>query len=106
MRPEIMEKAREARDFASLGECMLSACEPFGPVHAFKMVHNRGTSSVACIVELEYPKQEPALARALGGRATNGAVCVEIPVSRGFESRTRPVAVPTMPTYDAQVATR
>lgn len=106
MSPEIMQKAREARDFAALTDAVLAACEPFGPVHSFRMVHNRGASSVACIIELELPKQQPALARALGGRALNGAVCLEVPVSRAFESGDRAVAMPAMPAYHAQVATR
>ncbi|TAK85326.1 MAG: hypothetical protein EPO20_09830 [Betaproteobacteria bacterium] len=106
MNPEMMEKAREARDFASLTEGILAACEPFGPVHSFKMVHNRGTSSVACIIELEHPKQQPALARALGGRAFNGAVCLEVPVSRAFESGSCTVGGPAMPAYHAHIATR
>jgi hypothetical protein len=106
MNPEIMEKAREARDFAALMEGVLAACEPFGPVHSFKMVHNRGKSSVACIIELEAQKLQPALARALGGRALNGAVCLEIPVSRAFESGGGVVGMPTQRTYAAQIAAR
>jgi len=106
MNPEIMEKTREARDFAALTEEILAACEAFGPVHSFKLVHNRGTSSVACIIELELQKQQPALARALGGRALNGAVCLEIPVRRDFESGNRVVALAPRPAYQAQAATR
>jgi hypothetical protein len=106
MNLEIMEKGREARDFASLTEGILAACEPFGPVHSFKMVHNRGKSSVACIIELEAQKLQPALARALGGRALNGAVCLEIPVSRAFEAGSRVVGIPAQTAYDAQAATR
>ena len=101
-----MEKGREARDFASLTEGILAACEPFGPVHSFKMVHNRGKSSVACSIELEAQKLQPALARALGGRALNGAVCLEVPVSRAFESGGRIVAMPAQRTYAARVAAR
>lgn len=100
------EKARETRDFASLTEEVLGACEPYGPVHSFKMVHNRGTSSVACIIELEVQKLQPALARALGGRALNGAVCLEIPVSRAFESGCGVPGTSAQRAYDAQVATR
>jgi hypothetical protein len=105
MNAEITEKAGETRDFASLTEVILAACEPFGAIHSFKMVHNRGTSSVACTIELEFPKQQPALARALGGRAFNGAICLEVPVSRAFEAGGG-VGVPAMPTYQAHLATR
>lgn len=106
MNPEIMEKTREARDFASLTEEILAACEAFGPIHSLKLVHNRGTSSVACTIELEAQKQQPALARALGGRALNGAVCLEIPVGRDFQSGNRAVALAPRPAYQAQAATR
>ncbi len=106
MNAEMLEKARGARDFASLTEEILAACEPFGPVHSFKLVHNRGKNSVACIIELESQKQQPALARALGARDLNGAVCFEIPVSRAFESGSRLVGMAAEPAYQAQVATR
>jgi hypothetical protein len=106
MNPQMLEKARGARDFASLAEEILAACEPFGPVHSFKLVHNRGTSSVVCIIELEVQKQQPALARALGARAVNGALCLEIPVSRAFESGSRLVDMASEPPYHAQVAAR
>jgi len=86
MKAEIMGQAKNARDFYALTKGILAACEPFGPVHSFKLVHNRGASRVACLIELESPKQQPALARALGGHATNGQVCLEIPVSAQFSS--------------------
>ena len=84
MKPEVLEKLRDAREFISLTEGVLALCEPFGPVHSFRLVHNRGASRVACFVELESPKQQPALARALGTRAVNGSVCLDIPVRRDF----------------------
>ena len=37
-------------------------------------------------IELESPKQTPALARALGVSGPNGAVCLEIPVGKDFPS--------------------
>ncbi len=81
-----MDKLHGAGDFYSLTRGVLALCEPFGPVHAFRLVHNRGASRVACFIELESLKQQPALARALGGRTVNGAVCIEIPVERDFPS--------------------
>ena len=89
MKPEIVEKVRDARDFPALTRDLLAACAPFGPVHSFKMVHNPGAGNVACIIELESQKQQPALARALGGRTLNGSVCLEIPVRKDFEARPR-----------------
>ena len=106
MNPEIMEKTRDARDFAALTEEIVAACEGFGPIHCLKLVHNRGTSSVACTIELEAQKQQPALARALGARALSGSVCLEIPVRRDFQSGNRGLALAPRPAYQAQAATR
>jgi hypothetical protein len=92
MRPELLQQARESRDFYALTRNVLALCEPYGPVHSFKMVHNPGAGNVACIIELELQKQQPALARAIGGHALNGSVCVEIPVRKDFESRPRVAA--------------
>src|SRR5437763_12402720 len=83
MKAEVTDKLAEARDFYSLTKTVLSLCEPYGPVHAFRFIHNRGASRVACFIELESPKQEMALARALGARV-NGSVSLEIPVARDF----------------------
>jgi hypothetical protein len=84
MRSEVAEKLAEARDFYALTRAVLSICEPYGPVHAFRLVHNRGAARVACLIELESPKQQPALARALGAKVLNGAACLEIPVDKHF----------------------
>jgi hypothetical protein len=107
MKPEIAEKLGDAHDFYTLTKAVLSLCEPYGPVHAFRMVHNRGAARVACLIELESPKQQQALARALGGRVLNGAACLEIPVEKDFGgSRTPRVAVlPPQPAFEARVAT-
>jgi len=86
MKPEIVEQFSGVRDFYSLTKNILSICEPYGPVHSFRFVHNRGAARVACIIELESPKQTPALARALGVSGPNGAVCLEIPVDKDFPS--------------------
>ena len=86
MKPEIVEQFSGVRDFYSLTRNILSICEPYGPVHSFRFVHNRGASRVACVIELESPKQTPALARALGVSGPNGAVCLEIPVAKDFPS--------------------
>jgi len=87
MKPEVLDQVRDARDFCSLAKAVLSLCEPYGPVHSFKLVHNRGAARVACIIELESPRQQPLLARALGARALSSAACLEIPVPRDFEHR-------------------
>lgn len=85
MKPEVISKLSDARDFHALARSVLDLCEPFGPVHALNLVHNRGASHVACIIELESMKQQPVLARTLGARTLHGSACLEIPVSKDFE---------------------
>jgi hypothetical protein len=94
MKPEIADKLSDANDFYQLTKAVLSLCEPYGPVHAFRMVHNRGSARVACLVEMESPKQQQALARALGGRVLNGAACLEIPVEKDFGAACKVAILP------------
>jgi hypothetical protein len=89
MASALIETTSQARDFCALTKGILALCEPFGPVHSFKLVHNRGAARVACIIELESTREEPALARALGGRSINGSVCIEFGVRRDFEAAAR-----------------
>jgi hypothetical protein len=95
MKTEAMERLRDARDFYALTKGVLALCEPFGAVHSFRFVHNRGAATVACFIELESSKQQPALARALGTRTLNGEVCLEIPVRKDFGGQGRVVALAT-----------
>jgi hypothetical protein len=94
MRPEITDSLGEARDFYSLTKVLLALCEPFGRVHSFKLVHNPGVARVACFIELESAKQQPALLRALGAKMLNGAACFEIPVSKDFGNPRRVATLP------------
>src|SRR3954470_20981104 len=84
MRPELMQRLREAHDLHSLTRDVLDLCEPYGPIHSFKLVHNRGAARVVCFIELESPKQQPALVRALGAKVINGSACLDIPVGEEF----------------------
>ena len=84
MRIEVMEKVRGARDFRALTGALLELCEPFGAVHAVKLVHNRGAGRVVCFIEMESPKQQPALVRALGAKVIDGSACLDVPVEDDF----------------------
>ena len=84
MKTEVLERVRGARDFPALTGALLSLCEPFGPVHALKLVHNRGAGRVVCFIEMEAPKQQPALVRALGAKVIDGTACLDIPVDEDF----------------------
>src|SRR3954462_7625433 len=84
MRPEVTNQLRDAPDLYSLTKDVLRLCEPYGPVHSFRLVHNRGAARVVCFIQLQWPKQQPALVRALGAKVINGAACLDIPVSEDF----------------------
>jgi hypothetical protein len=84
MRPEVANQLRGAHDLYSLTKGVLGLCEPFGPIHSFRLVHNRGAARVVCFIELESPKQQPALVRALGAKVINGSACLDIPVGEDF----------------------
>ena len=88
-----MQRLREAHDLHTLTRDVLGLCQPYGPVHSFRLVHNRGAARVVCFIELEWPKQQPALVRALGAKVINGAACLDIPVSEDFGGAERAVPV-------------
>jgi hypothetical protein len=104
MKREVAEKLGEARDFYALTRAVLSMCEPYGPVHAFRLTHNRGASRVACLIELESLEQQPLLARALGAKMLNGAACLEIPVDRDFGADRTVVPIAPQPAFEARAA--
>jgi len=95
MKTEVMERLRGARDFHALTGALLSLCEPFGPLHALKLVHNRGAGRVVCFIEMESPKQQPALVRALGAKVIDGAACLDVPVDEDFGAADE--VTPTLP---------
>ena len=105
MKPEIAQQLCEARDFYALTKAVLSMCEPYGPVHAFRLVHNRGAARVACLIELESPNLQSALARALGAKVLNGAACLEIPVDKDFGGPRRVAVLPAKRSYETPIAT-
>jgi len=84
MKPDVMEQLREAHDMPSLTKSVLELCEPYGAVHSFRLVHNRGAARVVCFIELESQKQQPALVRALCAKLISGAACLDIPVGEDF----------------------
>jgi len=93
MTPEVMQRLREAHDLHTLTRDVLGLCQPYGPVHSFRLVHNRGAARVVCFIELESPKLQPALVRALGAKVINGSACLDIPVSEAFGEISGPKSV-------------
>jgi|ERR1041384_2398444 hypothetical protein len=94
MKTEVMEQLRDAHDLYSLTKAVLEFCEPYGPVHSLKLVHNRGAARVVCFIELESLKQQPALVRALGAKVINGSACLDVPVSEEFGGGYKVAALP------------
>ena len=107
MKQELIDQIAGARDFPALTRSVLALCEPHGAVHAFRLIHNRGAGRVACFIELESQKEQAVLARALGGRVVNGAVCLDIPVRRDFARAAKVAVLPAAePRSDARFASR
>ena len=106
MKAEIVDKLAGARDFYSLTKALLALCEPFGAVHSLKLVHNRGAARVVCFIEMESPKQQPALVRTLGAKVIDGAACLDIPVSEDFGAPYKVAAPSQTQSVHPSVATR
>lgn len=104
MKPDVADKLGAADDFYTLTKAVLAMCEPYGPVHAFRLIHNRGASRVACLVEMESPKQQTVLAKALGARQLNGAACLDIPVRKDFGGTINVAALRSEPAFEARAA--
>ena len=105
MKPEVMEQLRDASDLYSLTKGVLELCEPYGPVHSFRLVHNRGAARIVCFIELESPKQQPALVRALGAKVINGSACLEIPLAEEFGGGFRVAPLPMQSRREAAQVT-
>jgi RNA recognition motif-containing protein len=101
MKPEVMEQLRDAHDLYSLTKGVLELCEPYGPVHSFTLVHNRGAARIVCFIEIESQKQQPALVRALGAKVINGSACLDIPVGEDFGGGYRVAPLHLQPRHEA-----
>lgn len=104
MKPEIADKLGDADDFYSLTKAVLAMCEPYGQVHAFRLVHNKGAARVACLIEMESPRQQSVLAKELGVRQLNGAACLDIPVRKDFGTPIKVAVLQPHSSYEASAA--
>jgi len=84
MKSDILDRLRDAQDFGELALALLGECEPYGQIHSLQLTHNKRAGRVSCVVELDSPKQQPALKRALGATGFDGSVYLEIPVRGDF----------------------
>ena len=92
MRSDILDRLRDAQDFGELTQALIAVCEPYCQVHSLQLTHNKRAGRVCCLIELDSPKQQPALKRALGATGFDGSVYLEIPVCDDF-ARTGPASV-------------
>ena len=84
LNPQLADALGNAPDFLALTRTVLEACQHYGPVHSLELVHNKRARRVSCLIELDSPKQQAALARELGAAQFGGTVCLEIPVRPDF----------------------
>ena len=84
MNRELPNSFSDARDFAELAQALVAECEPYGQIHSLHLTHNKRAGRVSCVVEMDSPKQQVALKRALGATGTDGTVYLEVPVDEEF----------------------
>src|SRR5258707_10301388 len=84
MNSHILDRLCDAQDFGELTQALVAVCEPFGRIHAVQLTHNKRAGHVSCLVELDSPKLQPALKRALGATGFDGSVYLEVPVRDDF----------------------
>jgi hypothetical protein len=84
MNRQLPERLGEAQDFSELAQALVAECEQHGQIHSLHLTHNKRAGRVSCVVEMDSPKQQQALKRALGATGTDGTVYLEIPVCGDF----------------------
>jgi hypothetical protein len=97
MRSDVLDQLRDAQDFGELTQALIAVCEPYCQIHSLQLTHNKRAGNVSCRIELDSPRQQPALKRALGATGFDGSVYLEIPVREDFaRAESAPVAHPTL----------
>ena len=84
MNRQLPERLSEAQDFSELAQALVAECEQHGQIHSLHLTHNKRAGRVSCVVEMDSPKQQQALKRALGATGADGTVYLEIPVCGDF----------------------
>lgn len=84
MNRQLPDSLSDAQDFAELAQALVTECEPHGQIHSIHLTHNKRAGSVSCVVEMDSPKQQLALKRALGATGADGTVYLEVPVGGDF----------------------
>jgi len=84
MNQDVLDSLNGAQDFGELTQGLLAVCERYGQVHSLRLTHNKRAGRVSCLIELDSPKLQPALKRALGATGLEDSVYLEIPVRDDF----------------------
>jgi hypothetical protein len=84
----------EAQDFSELVQALVAECEQHGRIHSLHLTHNKRAGRVSCVVEMDSPKQQQALKRALGATASDGGVYLEVPVCDDFAEAIPVLSIP------------
>jgi hypothetical protein len=84
MNRQLPDSLSDAQDFSELAQALVAECEPHGQIHSIHLTHNKRAGRVSCVVEMDSPKQQAALKRALGATGADGTVYLEVPVSEDF----------------------
>ena|SRR5260221_14402825 len=84
MRSDVLHLLHDAQNFGELAQALSAFCEPYCQIHSLQLTHNKRAGTVSCVIELDSPKQQPALKQALGAAGYGGSVYLEIPVRDDF----------------------
>jgi hypothetical protein len=84
MNKHLLDRLSDAQDFGELARALAAECEPHGRIHSLQLTHNKRAGRVSCVIEMDSPKQQLALKRALGATGLDGSAYLEIPVSGDF----------------------
>jgi len=84
MNQDVLDSMNGVQDFGELTQAILTVCERYGQVHSLQLTHNKRAGRVSCLIELDSPKMQPALKRALGATGLEDSVYLEIPVRDDF----------------------
>jgi hypothetical protein len=84
MGSDVLDQLREAQDFGELTQALSAVCESYCQIHSLRLTHNKRAGRVCCLIELDSPRQQPALKRALGATGLDGSIYLEIRVRDDF----------------------
>jgi hypothetical protein len=94
MNRQLPDRLGEAQDFAELAQALVAECEQHGQIHSLRLTHNKRAGRVSCVVEMDSPKQQQSLKRALGTSSGDAGVYLEVPVCEDFAEAIPILSIP------------